>query len=159
MKVKCTYCKAEVEKRPTDVKRYKTHFCNRECANNHRKSKKVLKEVVCDCCGKTIHKTRNQLRNSKTGRYYCDNTCKNKHVAQLRWKDVDNTKSHRSRSKTVKENANNACQCCGYNEDKRMLDVHHKDGNHQNNTWENLCCICVWCHNLHHRCGAELDIK
>lgn len=32
-----------------------------------------------------------------------------------------------------------------------MFDVHHADGNHSNNKWMNLRCICSWCHGKHHR--------
>lgn len=38
------------------------------------------------------------------------------------------------------------CSMCGFNEDVRLLDVDHKDDNHQNDAIENLQVLCVMCH-------------
>lgn len=41
------------------------------------------------------------------------------------------------------------CQQCGL-DDKRVLHIHHKDGNHKNNKLENLKMYCANCHVLTH---------
>lgn len=41
------------------------------------------------------------------------------------------------------------CNQCGY-DDKRILVVHHVDGNHRNNKRENLTLLCPNCHTLNH---------
>ncbi len=38
------------------------------------------------------------------------------------------------------------CQSCGYSKDERLIEVHHKDGNRQNNDVTNLAVLCFWCH-------------
>ena len=38
------------------------------------------------------------------------------------------------------------CAVCGYNEEPKILQVHHKDSNRTNNTVENLCILCPNCH-------------
>jgi 5-methylcytosine-specific restriction endonuclease McrA len=38
------------------------------------------------------------------------------------------------------------CARCGYREDDRLLDVHHKDGSHNNAGLDNLEILCVMCH-------------
>ena len=55
--------------------------------------------------------------------------------------------------------ANYTCQNCGYDKDRRMLDLHHLDENHRNNEWSNLRCLCVWCHVGHHRGCLVLDVS
>jgi hypothetical protein len=38
------------------------------------------------------------------------------------------------------------CAVCGYDEDVRILEVHHKDEDHSNNDLNNLCILCPNCH-------------
>lgn len=35
---------------------------------------------------------------------------------------------------------------CGYKEEPRILEVHHKDENRSNNDIHNLCILCPNCH-------------
>lgn len=52
-----------------------------------------------------------------------------------------------------------ACETCGYSsiyDDRRDLDVHHLDGNHQNNDLSNLQTLCVPCHRGINHGGALL---
>ena len=42
------------------------------------------------------------------------------------------------------------CARCGYNDFKRLLHVHHKDGNHKNDEPDNLIVLCNRCHNHLH---------
>ncbi|KKL94820.1 hypothetical protein LCGC14_1860900 [marine sediment metagenome] len=51
----------------------------------------------------------------------------------------------------IRKRDNYICQNCGYHTDKRMLDIHHYDHNHQNNKCNNLRVLCVWCHMRCHR--------
>ena len=43
------------------------------------------------------------------------------------------------------------CSKCGYDKHKGSLQIHHKDGNHENNTPSNLEVLCANCHFEHHQ--------
>lgn len=45
------------------------------------------------------------------------------------------------------------CENC-LSEDTDVLDVHHKDGNHNNNDLQNLATLCANCHLKIHRTGT-----
>ena len=38
------------------------------------------------------------------------------------------------------------CMCCGWDEDDRILEVHHIDENRKNSHISNLCLLCPTCH-------------
>lgn len=38
------------------------------------------------------------------------------------------------------------CDLCGFKENPKLLDMHHKDSNTHNNTLNNLQILCVMCH-------------
>lgn len=38
------------------------------------------------------------------------------------------------------------CDCCGWDEDERILEVHHIDSNRDNNVLDNLAILCPTCH-------------
>ena len=38
------------------------------------------------------------------------------------------------------------CAVCGWNEDERILEVHHIDSNRENNEIDNLIILCPTCH-------------
>jgi 5-methylcytosine-specific restriction endonuclease McrA len=42
------------------------------------------------------------------------------------------------------------CERCGYDEEPRILGVHHKDRNRKNNELANLEVLCPMCHSLEH---------
>ena len=50
----------------------------------------------------------------------------------------------------------NKCKICGAietdkNYKKKLLEVHHWDKNHENNSWDNLITLCHKCHSRLHR--------
>lgn len=49
---------------------------------------------------------------------------------------------------------NRSCECCGFNS-KSFQHIHHKDGNHQNNSTSNYSMRCPLCHYVEH-IGYEL---
>lgn len=126
---------------------------------------KPTPEKYCQFCGKKLE--RKQYKNSREDltsfsmRKYCDTTCMRKAFVkkghnQQRWRAA-----HASAQKIVFliENRPKVCEICGATQN---VDIHHKDGNHQNNTSENLMLVCRRCHMKLHRpasvcviCGKE----
>lgn len=99
----------------------------------------------CAYCGKIIRRIESEIKDNKSGLFYCSRVCGNLHKNQIRkdngeWDD----------SKNYRLNAFNTykhqCAICGWNEDERILEVHHIDENHNNNNINNLCILCPTCH-------------
>lgn len=142
------------------MRRYSVHFCNKKCHLDFiRINIKNESKENCAYCKASILRTRVQKQRSRSGLFFCSRTCGNRYKAANhgRW-NIENPKNHRGRSKKILEKANNACQKCGYDDDPRMLDIHHHDEDHSNNSWDNLRCACVWCHVKHHRKVEKLDL-
>lgn len=59
----------------------------------------------------------------------------NRRVRRPRWRQL---------SKLIKERDNNICLIC--NKTKNIMQVHHVDGNEDNNSYDNLITVCVSCH-------------
>lgn len=81
-------------------------------------------------------------KDRKTEFVYCSRECGNRH------KNEQNTKW--LNGSAYRRNAFNAyehkCAICGYDEDERILEVHHLDENHGNNDISNLVILCPNCH-------------
>lgn len=145
-KVNCVVCGKEYE---IELKRYNgkikegsAFYCSSEC-RNHKGS------VKCQCahCGKEIWKTKSQYARSKTGNVYCSRSCATSKNNML-FKSGENNPnfkggSYRSNALNIYEHK---CCVCGYDEDERILEVHHIDENHSNNDISNLCLLCPTCH-------------
>jgi len=155
MKVTCDQCKKEFERTERKIRIYKTHFCSRKCHTDYVKQHSTYTEEKCSHCGESVFRNNGQKKNSKTGIYFCGKLCQNRYLAKKSKLHI-NPFSHQRRKKRVLEKANYTCQKCGYNKDKKMLDIHHADKNHHNNAWDNLRCICSWCHTKHHRNVEEI---
>lgn len=122
-----------------------------ECKKRTKRDKKEV-FVKCSYCGKTFSKRPSSLLNSKSGLYFC---CReHKDIAQRiengvfeiwpeHYQNGNGKSSYRS---IVFRNFEHKCCVCGYNEEIGILEVHHKDGNRENNDISNLCILCPNCH-------------
>ena len=154
----CHLCKKEIYKRPSHLKRHKVHFCDINCKQQYESLQTKKIKIKCSHCNNEIERTNAELRKSYNKTYFCNNTCKNRYLNSVRWKDNPNPTSHKHKRNNIFKKCNTKCVVCGYSDDERMLDIHHIDKNHQNNIETNLVSVCVWCHNLHHRCDKELNV-
>lgn len=107
------------------------------------KNGKVYK---CAYCGKEVYRRQSDKDKNISGYFYCSMECGNKHKNQLRkesgeWNDSVFT--YRDRAMDTYEHK---CIVCGWNEDERILEVHHIDSDRDNNNIENLCILCPNCH-------------
>lgn len=91
-------------------------------------------ERCCELCGATF-----QGRKDKR---FCNRYCK------VRAKDKRLGRSHVK----YRQYKGDTCTRCGFVPEHRcQLDVHHINGNHQDNRPENLTTLCANCHRLHHK--------
>lgn len=98
----------------------------------------------------------------RKGKKYCNNTCQKEYEYKTY---IDNwlsgiesgTRGKDQISLHVRrylfEINNNSCQACGWNKinptsNKSPLEIHHKDGDYKNNSFENLQLLCPNCHSL-----------
>lgn len=93
-------------------------------------------ELKCCVCDKDITKyERDIVRNQNN---YCGRDCYNN-------RRKENLKRLKRSTKYYDELLNNSVCACGVNE-KYLLQIHHKDGNHNNNVPSNLEIVCANCH-------------
>jgi len=99
----------------------------------------------CAYCGKEVYRTPKNIKKNKSGFFYCSHTCGNLHKNELRKQsgEWDNSLNYRLRAF---EQLEHKCVVCGWDDDDRILEVHHIDENRENNNIENLCILCPTCH-------------
>lgn len=119
--------------------------------------KKPTPELYCQECGKKLERKR--LPNGDleylihfNRRKFCGRLCMGKNFDRRHSPDVGWSTAH-YHARKVK--AKGPCNRCGKPSAK---DVHHKDGNHLNNSTENLERICRSCHNLEHSTRGSCKI-
>ena len=77
-------------------------------------------------------------------RLYCDRQCMRKDYLKIGKTDANWSNAHasaRNINKLILKK--DCCEICG---SKNNLDIHHKNGNWQDNSLENLMCLCRSCH-------------
>jgi hypothetical protein len=123
---------------------------------NYDSQKKPTPEHYCAYCGKQMERKR--FPNGKVEsiklflrRKYCNRDCMRKAFV----KDGDFSQEWRPAHQTATKVAyiingkGKVCQLCGAT---KNVDVHHIDGNYQNNTPDNLMIVCRSCHmKLHNK--------
>lgn len=156
VEVSCELCRVTfwVPKHVAPTRRSCSIKCSRLLSRNRV-------ELICGWCGTKFERAAGRI-NSKTGFVFCKRSCKDDAqktggIPEIKpWPDVTNSsRTYRTRA-LVFHGA--ACLRCGYDQDRRMLDVHHIDGNRRNNAIENLEVLCVWCHALDTR-GVEPHLQ
>jgi hypothetical protein len=147
-KIKCDYCKNDVWK-PKHALR-NNNYCSIVCRARAREHKI---ESKCSTCGKIISRTPSQIKRSKSGLLFCDRSCKEyaqglesgiAAIQPYHYGSAGGLYSYRDKALKYRK----FCEICGYSEEIRMLDVHHRDGNRRNNKLANLQVLCVWDHAL-----------
>jgi hypothetical protein len=140
IKLKCLDCEYEWSTKASNIlytRENYSHYCPK-CYTKKQK-------FSCAYCGKDVYRTPSDVQNNKSGHFYCSMECSNHHKNQIRKEngEWDNSKNYRLKAFDTYEHK---CFVCGWNEDSRILEVHHKDSNRENNDIENLCILCPICH-------------
>ncbi|MBM3257650.1 MAG: hypothetical protein FJZ05_00300 [Candidatus Nealsonbacteria bacterium] len=149
--VYCRVCKKEFYAKPSLLKIGWGKYCSAKC---QYKAQRKGKFVYCYICRKEIWRKPRQLNHSKSKKYFCTKS----HQTLWRnhkfsgsqhpnWKGGENIEH---KALLLKNGIKPICKLCGC-EDKRVLAVHHHDGNKKNNNIKNLVWICHNCHHLVHR--------
>lgn len=107
--------------------------CKQETLNSY------LKKMGIEYAGQQNKKGQQKGTNTYLpASYYIDN-----HIS---------IQSHRLKEKLIRDGVKpNCCELCGVSEwlgIKLPLELHHKNGNHQDNEWENLQILCPNCHSI-----------
>jgi hypothetical protein len=137
---KCMVCSKPIYRRPKEIERNKgCIFCSMVCYGIS-----CRKEIPCNICGKLILSSLNK----KT----CSRSCANKQRAGIQYKinsPRDKVKSQRALKIRLLEIRDRKCERCNYSK-YEILQVHHKDRNRKNNSFDNLEIICPNCHYEEH---------
>lgn len=126
--VKCKQCDKEFKKLPSQIKKTKSHFCNRSCAakyNNKIRPKRVkvekpkkLKEIkYCILCNETLSGRRSK---------FCSRKCKNKVGNHNHQVYQNQRKRGLTRKIKLAEMLGGKCNKCGYKDNYAALHFHHK---------------------------------
>ena len=129
------------------------HYCSRSCfvtRNNELRGK----EHLCLYCNK-------KFKSKNSAQKFCSiehSWSYNKNNSIAKWIKEEwsgNTEKSKELSKIVRdyllEEANHVCSRCGFSavnpfSGKTILQIHHKDGDYQNNSKSNLEVLCPNCH-------------
>lgn len=171
-KKRCLYCGEYIPLDNLTPNKYKNRkFCCRKCfvsySNMQRGNGKYESTIIqkdgyykkdtskkyCLNCGKELQ--------YPVQRKYCCIECQHEYSYKeyiRKWKsgEISGTKKDGASEyikRYIREKYNNQCCKCGWHEinpitGKVPLEVHHKDGNYQNNKEDNLELLCPNCHSL-----------
>ncbi len=150
--VSCRTCNEQVVSRRDQVRK----FCSRICS---AKGQRVRVKLNCGYCGRGVEKSPSKA-STRTGLVFCSR--EHKDLAQRLESGIKElhpphygTGRHNYREIAYRS-ARKICVGCGYCELEDMLDVHHVDGDRDNNALGNLAILCVFCHALVTRGYAEM---
>lgn len=144
-KVQCAVCGKEYElplqRYNQKIKENTAFYCSSEC-RSHKGS------TLCKCanCGKEIWKVNSQIARSKSGNVFCSSSCATSFNNHFKVGDKHPRYSGNDYRKKAFEIYPHKCAVCGWDEDEDILEVHHKNENHEDNDIQNLVILCPLCH-------------
>ena len=133
--------------------RFRKVYCNSSCAAKYNNKRRKQRRLCIYCGVKEIkrHATR-----------YCSLSCQRQYKLKQRIDEfnsgVNVTYHPNSLRNVLKVIYHNTCRRCGLKEwmgKPITLQIHHKDGNHTNNTKENIDFLCPNCHSQTDNYGAK----
>lgn len=117
------------------------HQCP-NCGENSVKRDKY----ECAYCGREVYRRPSDVAKNISGKFYCSRECGNLAKNQFREESGEWLNSHSTYRKRALQAYPHKCLVCGWDEDERILEVHHIDENREHNEVENLCILCPTCH-------------
>jgi hypothetical protein len=136
IKRNCDICHNEFEH--ISSRSNKAKYCSHACYNVAQRNKgKTI--FTCQHCHKEF------IGHACHNRKYCSKKCVQKE-SHLTFVPSFTT----VRKAMLTRSLINSCNRCGYNSEPRILGVHHKDRDRNNNELSNLEVLCPNCHSLEH---------
>lgn len=142
----CKYCKNKFLIRADKTQKY----CSKECRSNDHTTL-----VKCETCGKEFKKRNSHLKNSKNKKYFCCRNCKDTAqriggcCPEIMPPHYGSSQGREKYLNIIRTTPNCKCVGCGENR-KFLLEIHHIDGNHNNNEEDNFEIVCANCHKIRH---------
>ena len=156
MNTVCTVCGKRFYAKPSHKAKGWGKYCSKEC---QYKGQSTGKRLACATCGKVVYKTVTAQKRSISGEFFCSGSCqtvwRNKQYSGERHANWTNGKSV-YRKIMQRKNVPEICEKCK-TDDNRILAVHHKDKNRENNAPDNLIWLCHNCHYLVHHFKEESE--
>lgn len=153
--VLCKQCDKSFYVKPNRLEKGWGSFCSNTCKHRSLKTGSLLE---CYTCAKPLYRNLTDQKKSQNNRFFCNRSC------QAIWKnsrlatgvDHPNWKTGISSYREImkRQDVPLICTRCSV-EDFRILAVHHKDKNRQNNLPSNLMWLCHNCHYLVHHYKNE----
>lgn len=145
IEVKCGYCGhmflQEAKRVNHNASIGNKNYCSKEC---HGLSKTRSNSYSCICCGKEVLRTPGQMHKNKSDRVFCTRSCATRFNNSY-YKKAENNPNYVGGLSDYRERAllyyGPKCSVCGYDIES-VLEVHHRDGNRENNEIENLDVLC-----------------
>lgn len=148
--VLCLICNSSFYVKPNIQAKGWGKYCSIKCRN---KSQFNGKNVSCFICNKHVYRTAKDIRNSQSGKFFCNKTCQTiwRNTILFAGENHSNWKFGTSAYRRILESTDREkiCTLCKTT-DTRILVVHHLDKNRKNNKLSNLIWLCHNCHYLVH---------
>lgn len=154
-RLNCNVCDDEFYAKPSHISKGWGKYCSKSCQYSAQKVGRVFE---CFICKKEVYRNIKDQKKSKTGNFFCSKSC------QTKWRNTslysgENHKNWKNgessyRARLLRSSIPQICSKCSTG-DSRVLAVHHKDKNRDNNELSNLLWLCHNCHYLVHHFRNE----
>ena len=127
-------------------------YCSVECSAIGQEGKPKV-QLSCATCDRLF--IRRLKKVSKSGFYFCCRACKDS-AQRIGGKILPpHYGTSKEEYRRLFRDEEFVCARCGYSEFKLAVQIHHRDGDHDNNERENLIPLCSNCHQtLHFGCWS-----
>lgn len=155
--VSCQHCASSFYAKPSWLKNGYGKYCSTKCRQEGQKNGKTFS---CHMCKKEVYRSKKSQKTSKSGKFFCTKSCQTLwrnsevHIGENHPNWTTGQASYRDRMR--RSDRKQECKKCKIG-DIRLLSVHHKDRNRDNNDLSNLIFMCHNCHFLIHKYPEESE--
>lgn len=129
--------------------------CSKKCRSEHQSTKI---EYDCAQCQQKFFIRPSRLNGSKSKLLFCSRKCKDiaqrlggiDEILPSHYGTGNKSTAYRNQYRRLNNTEKLSCFRCGYNEFECGIDIHHKNGDHNDMSKENLLALCAPCHRALH---------